>query len=165
MGEDSGLMVSRTAVLAWAGPLLVSAALPGLEADVGIVRLVGEALEGSSLPVGDPLRAARVLAALYGGVILSYNLDGLLVPLSRALPDWPVRVVDGRPCEPTVLGVDELLRAWALLLRGEGGALERLGRCSVAPEGLALAVGEGELLPPVGFVSTPESRQRGPEDG
>jgi hypothetical protein len=151
------LVARKSAVLATSSDstLIVAAALPGWDESSPIAEVASKVVLGElDLPLAgiDPLLAARVVAVLYGGVVLVYNRGSGVAPISRLLPDEPVRVEGPLKCSPPSLTASELLDLWASLALGERGVLERLGACTVEPRGLRLVAGKGEPLPPIGFV-------------
>ncbi len=154
--SQGSVFVSNAVVLAMTGRLIVSTLIPGSSADARLREALIDVLEGAHTWGEDVVLDARLLAVLYGGVVLSHaSKDGRVVtPISRALPDYPVRVTRCGASGSPRLGVDELLDAWAALLRGERWALRLLGSCSMEPRGIRLEPaepGQGEPLPPIGF--------------
>ncbi len=150
------ILVSNAAILVISGRLIVSTVIPSSSADESLRTALIDVLDNAYTWGKDALLDARLLAVLYGGVILSHMSKdgGVVTPISRALPDYPVRVTHCQASEPPKLEVDELLEAWAALLRGEEWALRLLGSCSVEPRGIRLEPaepGQGEPLPPIGF--------------
>ena len=146
-----------TAVLAHSPCFLVAAPLDDevLRVDE---KVAGRALKALEDPLSlrderlDKYTLARILAALYGGLILFYTCRGV-IPLSRASVDEGItvkRLAAQRSCPP--LEDSRILDAWSLILSGEAArGLQHMAGCMPSPPGHYWHVGGASRISPIGI--------------
>ena len=133
---------ARLAERLWVGGCLASRE-PG---PPGFLRsLVDEwALTGRLRTPEEPAHQAILAASIYGGLILFYEYDGVLAPISRRLLEAPLGFGGAAPSRRRYT-LEDAVRLWAAMtLRGDASWLD--GLPLEYPGGLALSASGGPGL-------------------